>query len=193
MCSFPSHRQMDCLSRSTEFLLLSQSWCSSTEIKNSWLGFKDMKTLLRKSTLSTTKCKELINGWTNYIGVKYASGHDVGGVVFYENLPCTPTVFRMQWPEWVRREIILSSNRTGMLTNSDLKMAGLLLLWLVMEEVCEVKSGDHVAVFSNNHPAVSWLGGLASKISVVAGQFLRTLALRLKMKRALPLTHCHIS
>ena len=42
-----------------------------------------------------------------------------------------------------------------------------------MEKVCEVKSGYHIAVFSNNHPMVSWVDLLASKISVVAGQLLR--------------------
>ena len=54
-----------------------------------------------------------------------------------------------------KREIISGSNRTETLTNLDLVMATILLLWLVMEEVCEVKSGDHVAVFSDNQPTVS--------------------------------------
>ena len=93
---------------------------------------KDMKTLLRESTCRPTKCKELISGWTDYIVVKDVSGHGVGVVVSGENLPCTPTVFRMQWPEWVKIEITSSSNRMGMLTISDLEMAVLLLLWLVM-------------------------------------------------------------
>ena len=63
-------------------------------------------------------------------------------------------------------------------------MVGILLLWIVTEEMCEVKSGDHVAVFSDNQPMVSWVDQLASKISVVAGQLLRALALRLKMNGA---------
>ena len=53
-------------------------------------------------------------------------GHSVGSVVFGENLPYTPTVFRMKWPEWVKIEITSSSNCTGTLKNSDFKMAGLL-------------------------------------------------------------------
>ena len=61
------------------------------------IAFKDMKTLLHESTLRPIKYKELISGWPDYIGVKYLSGHGVGGVVFGENLPCTPTVFRMKW------------------------------------------------------------------------------------------------
>ena len=132
-----------------------------------------MKTLLHESTLRPTKCKELISGWPDYIGFKDMSGHGVGVVVFGEKLPCTPTIFRMQWPEWVKREIASSYNRTGKLTNSDLEIAGLLLLWLVMEELCDVKSGDRVAVFSDNQPKVSWVDRLASGRSAVAGQLLR--------------------
>ena len=67
-------------------------------------------------------------------------------------------------------------------------MAGLLLLWFVVEEVCEVDYRNHVAVFSKNQPTVSWVDRLASKISVVAGKLLHALALRLKMKGASPLT-----
>ena len=123
-----------------------------------------MKTLPHGSTLRPNKYRELISGWPDYIGIKDPYGRGIGSVVFGKKLPCTPTVFRMQWPEWVKREIISSSNRTGKLTNSDLEIAGLLLLWLVMEEVCEVKSGDHVSVFSDNQPTVSWIDQLASKV-----------------------------
>ena len=60
------------------------------------------------------------------------SGHGICGVVFDEKISCTPTVFRMQWSEWVKREIISSCNRTETLKNSDFEMDGLLLLWLVI-------------------------------------------------------------
>ena len=56
-----------------------------------------------------------------------------------------------------------------------------------------MKSGNHVAVFSNNQPTVSWVDQSASKSSVVAEQLLRALALRLKMKGASPLTPFHIA
>jgi hypothetical protein len=46
----------------------------------------------------------------------------------------------MQWPKWVTEEVKKSNaNQGGMLTNSDLEMAGLLLLFLVMEEVCDLQ------------------------------------------------------
>ena len=141
-----------------------------------------MKTLLRKSALRPTKFMEIISGWLNYIEVKHVFGHGIGGFLFGKTFSCTPTVSCMQWPEWVKREIISSSNHTGALTNSYLEMARLLLLCLMIEDVCEVKSGDHVAIFIDNQPTVSWVELLASKISVVTGQLLRALALRFKIK-----------
>ena len=99
----------------------------------------------------------------------------------------------MQWPEWVKREINSISNRTGTLTKLDLEIAGLFLLWIVMEEVCGVKSGDHIAVLSDNQLKVLWVDQLASKSSVVARKLLCALALRLKMKGALLMTPFHIS
>ena len=68
-----------------------------------------------------------------------------------------------------------------------------MLLWLVMEEVCDLTSGSHVALFSDNAPTVSWVNKLASKNSQVADQLIRALALRLKLKGASPLSTMHIA
>ena len=67
------------------------------------------------------------------------------------------------------------------------------MLWLVMEDVCNISSGDHVALFSDNAPTVAWARRLAAKSSVVAGQLIRALALRLKMMGASPLSTLHIA
>jgi hypothetical protein len=55
----------------------------------------------------------------------------------------------------------------GTRTNSDLEMAGLFLLWLVMEDVCDLQSGAHVAIFSDNSPTVSWVRRMAAWGSLV--------------------------
>jgi len=80
----------------------------------------------------------------------------------------------------------------GRITNSDLEMAGLLLLWLVMEEVCGSMEKKRVALFSDNDPTVSWVKQMASRQSRVAAQLLRALALRLHKHHACPLTPIHI-
>ena len=130
-------------------------------------------------------------GPPHYIGIKDASIHGVGGFVVGEGKACVPTVFRH---EWVKREVRKTNqNQGGTLTNSDLEMAGLLMLWLVMEDVCELGSGTHVALFSDNSPTVSWVNRLASRNSKVADQLVRALALRLKVKQVSPLCTLHIA
>jgi hypothetical protein len=86
-----------------------------------------------------------------------------------------------------------NSGKGGKLTNSDLECAGLLLLWLVMEEVCDPQPGAHIALFSDNSPTVSWVCRMAAKGSLVAGELLRALALRMKQKHVSPLTTLHIA
>jgi len=51
------------------------------------------RTLLRESLDSPTRCRKLVSGWLDYIGVCDASSHGVGGVIFGETESCLPTVF----------------------------------------------------------------------------------------------------
>jgi hypothetical protein len=94
-------------------------------------------------------------GWPDYVGIVDASGHGAGGVVLGEISACTPVVFRWEWPDDIKHNIISLTNPTGKLTNSDLEMAGLVILWLVIEGVCLNLHKKRVTLFSNNSPTVS--------------------------------------
>ena len=153
----------------------------------------DCRTFLCESKSTPTKCKTLITAWPDYIGITDASGHGAGGCIVGENLPVPPTIFRVQWPTDISNAIISDTNKAGSLTNSDLEMAGLLLLWLVMEDVCPSVTNAHVALFSDNSPTVHWVQRLAAKHSIVAMQLVRALALRLQITHASPLTPLHIA
>ena len=158
------------------------------------VALKDMKTLIREATANPTKCRELVMGPPDVIAVEDASLHGVGGFVVGEGKACLPTVFRYEWPQWVKDEVLkTNAGKKGTLTNSDLEMAGLLLLYLVVEEVCDLTSGSHIALFSDNSPTVSWVNRLASRNSQVADQLVRALALRLKTKGVSPLSTLHIA
>jgi hypothetical protein len=150
------------------------------------------RTLLLESTKEPTRCRESVSGWPDYIGIVDASGHGVGGVVFGELSNCTSVVFRWEWPADIKNNIVLSSNPTGGLTNSDLEMAGLLMLWLVLKGVCPSLREKRVTLFSDNSPTVSWVTRLASRKSLVAEHLVQALALRLKTMHACPLTPHHI-
>jgi len=72
-------------------------------------------------------------------------------------------------------------------------MAGLLLLWLVMESVCGSLKEKRVALFSDNSPTVGWVRCLATRGSMVSAHLIRALALRLKLNGTCPITPLHIA
>jgi hypothetical protein len=89
--------------------------------------------------------------------------------------------------------LISNENPKGTITNSNLEMAGLLLLWLTMEGVCGPLQEKRVAMFGDNSPSISWVKHLASKRSLVAENLVQALTLQLKIQRACPLTTIHIA
>ena len=99
--------------------------------------------------------------------------------MFGELSACTPTVFCWQWPDDICSQLVLFENPKGTITNSDLEMAGLLLLWLTMEGVCIPLQEKHIAMLGDNSPSIGWVERLASKQSLVAKHLIQALALRL--------------
>jgi hypothetical protein len=146
------------------------------------------QTLLQESSDSPTQCHELVGGWPDYIGDCDASSHGVGGVIFGENESCIPTVFRWEWPQEIK-----DLYHYDAITNSDLEMAGLPLLWLVMESVCRSLREKRVALFSDNTPTVGWVRRLATHWPMVSAHLIRALALRLKLNGTCPITPLHIA
>jgi hypothetical protein len=130
------------------------------------------QTLLRESSDSPTRCRELIGGWPDYIGACDALLHGVGGVIFGENEACVPSVFRWEWSQEVK-----DAYRAKKISNSDLEMAGLLFLWLVMELVCGNLQEKRVALFSNNSPTVGWVQRLDTHGLLVSAHLIQAIAL----------------
>jgi hypothetical protein len=71
-------------------------------------------------------------------------------------------------------------------------MAGLVILWLVIEGICLNLHEKRVTLFSDNLPTVSWVARLASTWSLVAEQLVQALTLHLKTMHTCPLTPMHI-
>jgi hypothetical protein len=72
------------------------------------------------------------------------------------------------------------------ITNSDLEMAELIFLWLVMESVYGDLRKQRVALFSDN------VRHLATCCSMVSAHLIRALALRLKLNGTCPITPLRI-
>ena len=138
-------------------------------------------------------CCELVVGWPNFIGVVDASSHEVGGVVIGELSECLPAVFRLQWPPDITANVKSEANPKGTITNSDLELAGLVLLWLTMEHVCGPLAEKRIALFSDNSPTVSWVQRMACHSSLVAKQLIRVLTLRFNLQKVCPITTLHIA
>ena len=93
----------------------------------------------------------------DYIGIIDASSHGARGVIIGELLELPPMVFCFQWPPEISADIVSSTNPKGRITNSNLEMAGLLLLWLCIEVIAPDLAHKHVTLFSDNSPTVSWV------------------------------------
>ena len=150
------------------------------------------RTLLREATVTPTQCTELVSGTPDFIGIVDASTEGVGGIVVGENDAVHPTVFRYEWPEEVRALVISTKNPAGRITNSDLEMAGMFLLLLVIRMIVPSLDSKHLALLDDNSPTVSWVTKMTSKNSVVAVAMLRAMSTVLKRARASPLIPMHI-
>jgi hypothetical protein len=72
------------------------------------------------------------------------------------------------------------------------ELAGLVILWLMMEHVCRPLTEKQIALFSDNSPTVSWVQRMASCSSLVAEQLVQVLALCFNIQRVCPITTLHI-
>jgi len=103
-------------------------------------------------------------------------------------------IFWWQWPpDDVTQNIKMAENPGGKITNSDLEMAGLVLLWLTMEEICGPLEEKRLTLFNDNSPTIGWATKLASKRSKVAEHLIQALALHAKQQKACPFTPIHIA
>ena len=150
-------------------------------------------TFLRDSINDPTHCSSLVTGWPDFVGICDASKHGVGGIVVGELQAAPPTVFRLEWPPDIQAALVSESNPTGMISNSDLKCAGLVLVCLLVEATVDNLEAARVALYSDNSPSVSWIQRIALRRSPIAMQLIRALALRLQLRKASPLTTLHVA
>jgi hypothetical protein len=151
-------------------------------------ALRDWSSLLRLIGSRPTNVLELIPQTPDYISYVDASGFGVGGVWLHGTTAIPHTVWRRQWPADITNRLVSTSNPTGDITNSDLEMAGVLLTWLVLEQIAQQSlKFSHVGIFCDNTPSVAWANRLTSSKSIIAGHLLRALALRQHLHQTSPL------
>ena len=148
----------------------------------------DWCTLLQRISTRPTSVLELTPGLPWFIGYVDASKFGVGGVWIPGKLYIKPIVWRILWPLDIQKELVSFQNKKGTISISDLEMAGVLLAWLVLENIAPTSlQHSHVGIFCDNTPAVAWATRLASSKSKIGGHLCRALALRQHVHRSSPL------
>ena len=146
----------------------------------------DYRTLIKLIGARPTKCAQLIPGMPAYVGFCDACKYGAGGVWCSGSKPLHPIVWRIPWPASISEALITRDNPHGTLTINDLEMAGLLLHYLVLEQLVDMLH-QHVAAWVDNTSTVSWATKLSSSKSVVGQRLVRALCLRLCANQSSPL------
>ena len=95
----------------------------------------DFRWLAQDLTSRPTRIQEVVPLPPIAEGDHDASGAGAGGIWFPsdtavprgDTTPGVPVVWRLEWPQWVRDNLVSAENPSGTITNSDLELAGGLL------------------------------------------------------------------
>ena len=136
-------------------------------------ALRDLRTMFLVMSKRPTLCCQLVPGMPAYIGHCDACKFGAGGIWMSGSKTLRPIVWRLKWPPEV-----VHLFEQGRLTINDLEMAGLLLHFLVLEQLVDLKH-CHTAAWCDNTSAVSWTSRMSSTTSKVGQQLTRALALRM--------------
>jgi hypothetical protein len=142
----------------------------------------DLRTLLKLTANRPTKCTQLVPGWPHFVGFCDACKYGAGGVWLSGKTSIHPVVWRVAWP----RDITTLYEQKKLSVN-DLEMAGLLLHYLVLEQLGLDLTNTHAATWCDNTSAVAWVRRQNSKSSRVAQRLLRALYTRHAANQSSPL------
>ena len=142
-------------------------------------------TIIRVLGKCPTHCQELVAMEPGYGGFCDASTLGARGVWFAGSKPLNPVVWRVEWPEDIQQNVVSFQNPHGTITNLDLEMAGMVLHYLVVEHLVDLRH-VHAAAWHDNTPTVSWTNKLSSSKSSMAGRLTRALAMRIHANQASP-------
>ena len=139
----------------------------------------DLKTIFKVLGDSPVQCQQLVPSETpGYIGHCDACQCGAGGIWLSGSKTLRPIVWRVKWPP-----DIVELAKAGTLTINDLEMAGLLLQYLLLEQLVPMKH-THAVAWCDNTSAVSWTVKMSSNRSKVGQQLTRALALRMLVNKS---------
>ena len=149
-------------------------------------ALRDWKTLLHRVTKNPTSVRQLVEDDPNYLGWCDACKYGAGGIWIGGSDKLPYVVWRITFPNDVQQRLKTKDNPKGDLSINDLEMAGVLLQWLVLEQITTDLKFKHTSIFCDNTSSVAWTNKL-SATSVPGAFLIRALALRQHIKQASPL------
>jgi hypothetical protein len=114
-----------------------------------------MGVIIKKLAHRLAHISELVSQNFDYIGFCNASTL-AGGVWFNGNKALPPLVWQVEFLPDIRREVISEQSPEVQLTNSDLEMAGVVLHFLVLEDLVPKLTHCQAVIGCDNSPAVAW-------------------------------------
>jgi hypothetical protein len=140
---------------------------------DAYKALQDLLVFMKVVANRPTKLEQLVPGWPHFVGFCDACKHGAGGIWLSGKDDIHPTVWRFRWPPSVV-ELFTS----GALTVNDLEMGGLLLHYLVLEQITETLVHKHAAAWCDNTSTVSWARRLSSSKSLAGQRLVRALSIR---------------
>jgi len=136
-----------------------------------------------------THVNKLLGQRINYIIYIDALGIDAGVVWMSTTGEYSNIVWWMEWPKIVSYRLVSDIKLAGTIRNSDLKMAEILVAWIVLEDIAATKHKSSL-LRCDNTPACSWATRMSpkSKITVI---LVRALTLCQNLYQAAPMSTVH--
>ena len=151
----------------------------------------DWRQLLHIVTKQPTSVLELVEKEPDCLGWCDACKYGAGGIWLGVTIDMPLIVWRVQYPADIQ-EALGTKAQPGRLSINDLEMAGVLLQWLVLEQIVPDLKHRHTRVFCDNVSTVAWTNRLSAS-STIGAFLLRAMALRHQVRRASPLVCSHIA
>ena len=142
-------------------------------------ALEDWRTIIKHFQRHPTPIQLLLPGDPHMIEYTDACKIGSGGVVVSGSVQMPNLVWQVEWPDDIKLEM---SN--GTITINDLELAGMVLGWLVLDDVVPDLSYKHVGIFCDNTSAVAWLVKGSTTTSAKAAALLRFLHLRIRERKA---------
>ena len=145
--------------------------------------FQDWGAIIRHMAGHPTHVLQIVKGLTLYVGFSDSCGIGTGGVWSSGFVIIIPVLWSLKWPQDIQ-----DCFQAGILTINVLKLAGMVIHWLVLECLAPTLRFKHAALFCDNSSAVSWAHKLQTSASLIAGRLLRFLGIHIHTQKSLHIT-----